>query len=325
MIQQKKYEKTLANRNSTQEQIELAVHQVERMEDYLLGKGIEIENACEQDLNQYLRHLIAKGENDLEHLLNLARYYFSIGHQENYIYFTAILGGLGVIDNIKKRLFERCGQEELEGVFDGLTEPVLGTPIDEIPAFTIKLMKRLQAKLPKEVYQEVLAGNNHQLPREAMLAEKEAYEMSESLDAYLVGRHQRKVAELEKHYRENRVWFEQKITPAVIDFVKGNQEILSGVRKGNKLYITKIPYDTEKYLNAQTDVEKRYHACHCSFAKKSILTDEVVPGEWCYCSAGFAKFPFEVILDRQLKIELLESPLLGDLSCRFVIDLKNEK
>ena len=118
------------------------------------------------------------------------------------------------------------------------------------------------------------------------------------------------------------MWYECEITQAVIDYVKSDQEIGSAVREGNKLYSSKIPYDTVKFLEATNDAEKRYHACHCPFVRKAILDkNRIVPFQWCNCSAGFQKFSYEIIFDRELDITLLESPLKGDLRCRFVIDL----
>lgn len=46
-----------------------------------------------------------------------------------------------------------------------------------------------------------------------------------------------------------------------------------------------------------------------------------VPSDWFYCSAGFAKFPFEVILEKELSVKVLSSALDGDGLCRFEIDL----
>ena len=72
----------------------------------------------------------------------------------------------------------------------------------------------------------------------------------------------------------------------------------------------------------KNDREKNYYACHCTFAREAILNDEEnVPSDWCYCSAGFAKFPFEVILDKELSVKVLNSALDGDGFCRFEIDL----
>jgi hypothetical protein len=83
----------------------------------------------------------------------------------------------------------------------------------------------------------------------------------------------------------------------------------------------KIPYEANSYLKAEDDMFKRYFACHCPFARESILEGKEVSANWCYCSAGFAKFPFEQILGRELTVKLLESPLKGDMVCRFEIDI----
>nr|HPJ21389.1 hypothetical protein [Clostridia bacterium] len=59
------------------------------------------------------------------------------------------------------------------------------------------------------------------------------------------------------------------------------------------------------------------------FARERILDEsrENVDAEGCYCSAGYAKFPFEVILGEELEVEMLDSALKGDPVCRFAITL----
>ena len=44
--------------------------------------------------------------------------------------------------------------------------------------------------------------------------------------------------------------------------VKNNPEIESGVRDGNLLYITKIPYNAKEFLIETDPTMKRYYACH---------------------------------------------------------------
>ena len=186
------------------------------------------------------------------------------------------------------------------------------------------LWKYLINILIKKTCDKILAGNNHRIPSDSFITEKNHYEESPSLEHYLEDRHERKVNELQEHLDQNKVWFEQIITPEAIDLVKGNQEILSGVIKDEKLYITKIPYDINNFLNAKDDILKGYFACHCTFVRENIKNKVVdIPKEWCNCSGGFAKYPFEVILDQPLNVKLLNTPLDGDRYCRFEIDLTN--
>lgn len=154
-----------------------------------------------------------------------------------------------------------------------------------------------------------------------MMGEKTFYESSESLPVYLKERHQRKVEELQEFCDQKWIWFEQKITEEVVDYVRSNQEILSGVYEDGYIYVTKFPYNTQGVIHAETDQMKRYHYCHCPFAKESLLTGTPVDYEWCHCSGGYAKYPYEVIFNRALEVELLESVLKGDSKCRFRIRL----
>lgn len=83
-----------------------------------------------------------------------------------------------------------------------------------------------------------------------------------------------------------------------------------------------IPYDTKAWLDAKDPSEKLYFACHCPFVREGLKDGTLdVNKDWCYCSAGFAKYPFEVIFDRTLEVELLETPLKGDIQCRFRIKI----
>ena len=251
----------------------------------------------------------------------LARYFYLIDAKDIYIYFTSIFGSKGVIENIKLRTIKYAGEEVKDKIFENLPIPPLGTSNKDLFNYTQKLMRQMEENLKPNAYRKILAGNNHNIPEISISKEKEFYEKAKNIDEYLKERHIRKVEELQQHCDEEKIWFEQKITQEVVDYVKANQEILSGVRQGDKIYITKIPYDIIDFLKTNDEKMKKYYACHCPFVRESLLSDEQINVDWCYCSAGFAKFPFEVILGTKLDVELLKSPLKGDNLCRFVIHL----
>ena len=301
---------------------EKAIQAVLDLEKHLTKNGVSLDSADVDTIKQYIEQAIKKQPIDMDSFLAMARYFYLIKKDNVYIYFTKVLGNHGVIDNIKARIIKYAGQSALDTIFNNLEEPPLGTPMEEIPLFTKKLMEQIEKTVEPSIYEKFLAGNNHGIPEQAMQEEKLFYEESDSMEDYLIGRHKRKVAELQAHCDSNTVWFEQIITQDVVDFVAKNQEILSAKKEGNKLYVTKIPYDIVSFLQEKDPKMKQYYACHCPFARESILSDSVdISANWCYCSAGFAKFPFEVILDRELGVKLLKSPLKGDMICRFEIDL----
>lgn len=301
-----------------------AIREVQEFEEYLKNEDKTFESANIEDIKTYLEILINKKRNSISRILAIARYFYLLKRNEIYIYFTSILGGIGVVDNIKKRTLLFEGEKIKELIFSDIKEPPVGSSLKDIPYFTKKIMDTFISNLPEERFQKILAGNNHRLSREPMLKEKEIYENFDSIDQHLKDRHRRNVSVLQEHCDENKVWFEQKITQKVVDFVKENQEILSAVIKNNKLYVTKIPYDPDSYLLEKDTSKKKYFACHCPFVRESILNNELdIPADWCYCSAGFAKFPFEVIFNRELEVKVLQSVLKGDIYCRFSIKLNN--
>jgi len=276
------------------------------------------------DLKLLLTHWIDEKTNDIESILTLARYVHCVDRQDLYIYFTSLWGGLGVIENIKVRFDQTMMPLSSESILTA-QEPPLGSDPSLVPPFTALFMNQLEEVCSSQQVKAVLAGNNHGLNKEAFMKEKALYEASPSLEVYLKEYHQRRVQELQDYCDQDKIWFEQKITQETVDFVKANQELLSAVLEDDTLMLTKIPYDPQKYLSTQDPRLKRYYACHCPFARNAILKNNPkISNQWCYCSAGFEKFHFETIMDKQLDVEVLQSALQGDAICRFAIHLHSK-
>ena len=282
----------------------------------------DIKDADKKDIKKYIDYLIKSNNNTYNNVIHFARCFYYLNKKVEYIHMTKYFNTIGVLENIIDRITLYESKEKQEEMIKEIVLPPFGTDSEALPKYTKDFMKTLTKHLPKISCQKVLAGNNHRLPKEVFLKEKELYDNAKSFSSYLKDRHERKVEELKRHYEENIVWFEQIITKEAIEYVASNQEILSGVIRDDKLYITKIPYEIDKYLKEEDNKLKRYYACHCSFVRESILSEsEDIPKEWCNCSAGFAKFPFEIIFGRELDVKLLKTPIDGDDVCRFVIDL----
>jgi len=282
----------------------------------------DIKDTNISDIKNYFIHLIDTNRNTYGNVIHFARYYYYIDKKEEYIHMTKYFNSLGVLENIIDRISLFESKEKQDEIIKEIQLPPFGLDSTELPKYTKEFMDKLNKHLPRVKCDKILAGNNHGIPKSSFDKEKEFYDQASSLEIYLKNRHQRKVEDLTYHLENNIVWFEQIITKEAIDFVQSNQEILSGVVENDKLYVTKIPYDLENYLNTTDDKLKRYYACHCSFVRESIFNEkDNIPKEWCYCSGGFAKYPFEVILDQDLDIKLLKTPIDGDYVCRFEIDL----
>ncbi len=289
---------------------EKAVTFITDLRAYLDITNVNLDNCSRDDLELYMTSMIDKNENSLERFRALAKYFYCYNH-DLYLYMTGVFGSVGVIESIMNQGLEMGQKIDLEPSVLGETPKMLTDKTKEI-------ICNIKVQAPND-FKKILAGNHHNIPASAMDEEKLFYHKSENLETYLKERHQRKVQELQEHCDLNKVWFEQVITQEVVDLVKNEPEMLSARLEDGYLYVTKIPNNALAIFESDDLKLKRYHYCHCPFAKESILSENPVDSDWCYCSAGFAKYPFEVILDRTLDVEMLESVLKGDLRCRFKI------
>ena len=125
--------------------------------------------------------------------------------------------------------------------------------------------------------------------------------------------------------QEGRLFYSQEITAEVLKYVEQHPEFECGERKGNIIYITKIPYNTKKFLAETDPTMKRFYACHCPWARQAIKNNNIqLNPVFCNCSGGFSKKPWEVIYSQTLQVDLLESALKGDYRCRFAVHLPEQ-
>jgi effector-binding domain-containing protein len=94
------------------------------------------------------------------------------------------------------------------------------------------------------------------------------------------------------------------------------------VRKGNVLYMRKVPYDPEGYEKGATPVERRKAYCHCVFVRPYL---DKVPSRmsptFCWCGSGWYKRLWEGILEQPIRIEHIETLLKGNDQCTLTITL----
>ncbi len=97
---------------------------------------------------------------------------------------------------------------------------------------------------------------------------------------------------------------------------------LAGVLENDKIIITKIPKFPQDYFTTTDTDEKRYSYCHCGRVRKQIREHKQTYSEaYCYCGAGYYKNIWEQILDKEVKIDVVETVLKGSSVCKFVLIL----
>jgi hypothetical protein len=325
-LKENEYRKYLRKREMKAEAVEDAVIAVKEFEEQLRSGGKSFESASLGDLKAYIAGLISDGLNTPERLHALARYFWLTKRNDFYSHFAAILGGQGVYDSIGDRLSDVAGEGKRSEVFNGFNKPPLGSVPNAYPACTKDLLDRLTAFLTPEDSKKVLAGNHHRIPLEAFDGKVKRWATSKTMEEFLAGEHKRLVAELEDAMKSGRLWYEQVITPEVVEYVRGDQTIQNGILVGDVVLKSKIPFNPDKWLKEKDPKMRRYYACHCQLARDAILNDTAKPlSTFCYCSAGYEKLPLEVILGVPLEVEVLESVLAGGERCRFAVKIPKDK
>jgi len=316
----------LKERGLSAENVDFSMSAVREFEEYLEKKRMSFESAGLVVIKDYVSLLMKEGKNSRDRLIAVARYCNFAKKNDCFIYFASILGARNVLPDIGQRLTTIAGEGVQRRVYEGFELPPLGSPQESYPMLTKRLVDRMEAELPSETCREVLTWNYHKVPPETFKGHKERFEKANSIDEYLKDEHRRFVEELTGYMKAGRIWYEQEITPEVVKLVEGNPEIQNGVRHGDKIYVSKIPFAPKQYLTEKDPTMKRYYACHCPLVRTAIRDGkpEISP-TFCYCSGGYEKLHFDVIFGEPVEVELLESALKGDMRCRFAISIPKGK
>jgi len=265
--------------------------------------------------------LIAEGQNSEENFITLARYGLFIKNNSVFVAFLEALDGGEAQENLYTRVAERYGDALRDEVFDGIGVAPFGLPTPEKPRYMQPVIARLEQALGAEACRALIGDSLRDLPDEYYAKERELYLSCQDVDEYIARKKQMFVAQLEACQREGRLFFAQEITDEVLGFVRDEPEIGGGVRAGNVVYETKIPFLTKEYLAETDPTLKRYYYCHCPWAREAIRSGEKVAPIFCNCSAGFHKKPWEAALGQKIRVDVLTSVLAGADRCRFAIHL----
>lgn len=293
---------------------------------YLSAHACSIETASSDLIERYLEERRAAGTDTQDHLLDLARICYLAGNHQGYITLLQYLERAEILKNLKTQIAEVLGEVTSEEVFSTGTPLTPGSPLEDAVAHTRTFVRNLIAKTPdEESCRKALTGNAHGIPESAFESEKEAFASADSLKEYLDSYHMRMTGVLAQHAKDGTVWYEQRITDAVVDYVGSDPEILGGVIEGDSIMITKIPYDPDGWLRETDPRRRRYLYCHCPMARELLSptraseTEDAIPGIWCACSAGFNRLRFLAIFGEDVDAYVTESVLMGDDRCRFAI------
>lgn len=309
------FQTMLEGRKMPAEKLEIALELAERFEAFAGQTG----GFFTETVWAFSEILIAEGRNSEENFITLARYGLFIKNNTVFVAFLELLDGGEAQENLYKRVAEKYGEPYRDEIFAGIGVAPYGLPTPEKPRYMQPVIARLEKALGPEACRVLLADSLRDLPDYAW--ECEIYQSCPSVEEYLVKKKQKFMEQMETCQREGRLFFAQEVTDEVLDFIRSEPEMGGGVRVGNIVYETKIPFLTKEYLAESDPTLKCYYYCHCPWAREAVKSGEKVAPIFCNCSAGFHKKTWEGALGQKVEVEVLESVLQGNDRCRFAIHL----
>jgi hypothetical protein len=318
--------KCYLEKSTAKKDIQQSIMMIKEVEAFLgyTDKNKDFSQANVEDLRSVVKYLIENRKNSKKNLIALLEYSRFVGNRKIEIVLLELLDGSDILRKLVLKVNRAALEKQHDKILGGIPLPTLGTYSTDKPKTTKKFMENLEAKLGEGGAREVLLSGPHAGPKKEYLPERKAFLESEDIDDFLQKRHKEYVQELEQHMNEHTLYFTQEIDEDVIDYVRNTPTCQNGVKQGNVIYVTKIPYMAKKYLKEKDPKMKRYYYCHCPWVRDAIKSGIRISSNFCYCSAGYEKRPWDVIFDQSVRAEVLETVLKGDLVCRFAIHIPEE-
>jgi len=308
-------------------EIERSVAMVQRFEEFLkrYRPAAIADRATAEDVGRFLDELAHTTNDSATDLLAIGRYCRLTHNDEVLVAVLELIDGAEVPANLWRRLGDLAGEARRDEVFAGLEIPPLGTPNERKSAYMRELVQRLYDRVDEDTAGSILTSGLHYVPKEAFAEERARYLAAPDIDWFIEDEHRRYVEYLAGLKDDGTLYFTQPITDDVLAYVRDTPTCGGGVRQGNEIHVTKIPYQADLYLRETDELRKRYLYCHCPWARESILRPEAaVSARFCQCSAGFEKQYWDAVFDQPVQVDVVTSVLQGDLKCEFAVQLPED-
>ncbi len=230
-----------------------------------------------------------------------------------------------IMDTFKSEVCEKLGKESWNYLTSTIGTPDIHNEVKCGCSTMRQFMKRFDEITDNAVAKDILTHVRHGLKHSEFEFVKEKFAKYNNIDDFIEACLQEEIKTFTKLRDAGESFYGQVINEEVLEFLLSEPGILTAIRKGAELHITAFPSNMVEYLKETDAGKKRYHACHCPFAKESILDEKgAVSKTLCYCSLGHVKLMWETIFDLELDGDVVESALNGNLLCKYVVYLPKE-
>ncbi len=222
------------------------------------------------------------------------------------------------LNKFSKCMHDLVGEELQREIIAGSENFTDRTNINEKFSWSQKAMEKLDSLIDEEKCIEIMTGCACQYPKQDLHEIRKKYE--ETKDIKLV--HHLIQEKFEKFLKNNL-----KLNEEYFDFIVSRGWGLAGILEESKIIATKIPKTRflAEYMKESDNEKKKAYYYHCPRVRDILKTPDVkISPTYCYCGAGFYKGIWEEILQKPVKVEILESVLNGGDVCKIAIELPPE-
>jgi hypothetical protein len=320
-MQEEIFRRYLESRGTKESTIDEYVICVRRIDDFLLNEksSLGIDKSYLKDFQAFLKQWKTDKKEKQAFLHALKSYGLATDNRNMIVHVTRLLGKGPWLDRFEETLDEFVG-EELRRKIIGAGGPIKQSASTTKKAVWTKcMMDCLEANADEKTCKKILTNNLHfKSPKSPSFKKlKRLYEKTGNIDNVLERLHEKWKKRIGDRYGYDSPEYR---------YVEADPTIEAGKREGNIVYVSKIPYQIEEFLEAKDEKTKRYHYCHCGWVRDSLKKSgkEQVSPTFCLCSGGWHKVPFEGIFGQVLEVDPVKSVLKGDDLCTFAIHLPKE-
>lgn len=232
---------------------------------------------------------------------------------------------VNIIETLREEAVKTLGQEKWDEIKANIEMPADNMDAETLYHLIREMLKRFDTMVDPRTCKDIFCNVKHGLKHSDFIWAREKFLQYNDIDAFCLAMRRENIDGFTHAMKYGELFHGQPIDESVLRFIKEQPHLLYGGRVNTTIKAIAIPCETQKYIQEKDINKKRYYACHCKFARESILhTGDFVSKTLCNCSLGHTKIFWEAVLDTPLAGEV-ESSVLGDgLLCCFAIYLPDE-
>jgi hypothetical protein len=232
-----------------------------------------------------------------------------------------MMDGYDIPDMLKMLLEEKgCPGKILSSVFSR-RKPSIHAEEKEKAGYIIEIHRKLREKVDREAYKNALYALHHGEGKKAGNRKRWGKVTKENITQYIEGL---KKIRFDEYMGYCLAYRKDNLTEAEMRVLLEKADEAFKIEydeKAGTIIFDKWPYNPSAYFIEKDPVKKRYHLCHCPWARHAIVENNTLPGDICECGAGFTRRNFFGDIEGDMEHEIRETVLRGDDRCRFLFRL----